>query len=63
MGYGCDVPDAGYGQSCCLKGAYGGLPAGSGALDQNFHLPEPLVHPLSGGLLCCPLSGEGGALS
>ena len=62
MGYGRNIPYAGYGQPCRLKGTYGGLSAGAGALDEDIHLPEAVVHPLSGGLLRGSLGGEGCAL-
>ena len=62
MGDRRNIPYAGYGQPCRLKGAYCGLSAGAGALDENIHLPEAVVHPLSGGLLRGTLGGKGGAL-
>ena len=62
MGYGRNIPYAGYDQPCRLKGAYSRLSAGAGALDEDIHLPEAVIHPLPGGLLRGPLGGEGGAL-
>ena len=63
MRYGRYIPDTSYGQPRCLQGAYGCLPSGAWAINKNFHMSEPLVHPLPGSLLGCPLCGEGGALT
>ena len=63
MGDGSYVSYASYAEAGGLKRTNGCLPAGAGALDEHFHLLQPLVHCLSGGLLRGPLSRKGGAFT